>query len=66
VSRNTASFGGGIYNDGGTVNLSFSTVSENTADFDGGGIYNDGGTVTLDSSTVSGNIPDDCVNVPGC
>jgi hypothetical protein len=50
----TPSIGGGIYNDGGTLSLTNSTVSGNTAD-NGGGIYNQGGTTTLTNSTVSGN-----------
>ncbi len=47
---------GGIYNSGtGTLTLTNSTVSGNTAAVDGG-IRNDfGGTLTLNSSTVSGN-----------
>jgi len=55
VSRNTALYGGGIYN-GGTATLTSSTVSSNTGD--GGGIYNDEGlaTLTIASSSVSGNI----------
>ena len=54
--------GGGIYNDGGTVNLTNSTVFGNTAFgdgvsilSDGGGIYNDGGNINLTNSTVSNN-----------
>ena len=46
-------FGGGIFNDG-TLTLTNSTVSGNTATYYGGGIYNYG-TVTLTNSTVSGN-----------
>jgi hypothetical protein len=59
--------GGGIYNDYGTLTVSNSTISGNSAyevcPFDycyggfGGGIYNDG-TVTLNNSTVSGNFAD--------
>ena len=46
--------GGGIYN-GGTLTLTNSTVSGNTAwATRGGGIYNSG-TLTLTNSTVSGN-----------
>jgi hypothetical protein len=71
VTMNTAvTFGGGIYNDGGTVALFSSTVTDNKAVFgNGGGILNNvdaGGTVTLDGSVVSGNLPDNCVGVPGC
>ena len=50
-----ASGGGGIYNRGGMVTLTNSTVSGNTASYDGGGIFNYGGEVTLINSTVSGN-----------
>jgi hypothetical protein len=47
--------GGGILNEGGTVNLIDSTVYASRADHNGGGIYNRGGTVTLLRSTISGN-----------
>jgi predicted outer membrane repeat protein len=47
--------GGGINNNGGTLTVSGSTVSANSAS-SGGGIYNSsGGTVTVSSSTVSVN-----------
>jgi hypothetical protein len=52
---NTAGSGGGIYNVGGTVIVSDSTLSGNDALYNGGGIYNIGGTVTVSSSTLSGN-----------
>jgi hypothetical protein len=54
---NTRAFGGGIYNNGGTLTLNNSTVSGNTAFAGhGGGIANDnGGTLTLTRTTVSGN-----------
>ena len=48
------SFGGGIYNGTGTVNVLNSTVSGNTAVL-GGGIYNANGTVNITSSTISSN-----------
>ncbi|MEG4010063.1 choice-of-anchor Q domain-containing protein [Microcoleus sp. Pol1C5] len=48
--------GGGIYNDGGTVNVTNSTLSNNTvAEGRGGGIYNNGGTVNATNSTFSSN-----------
>ena len=52
--------GGGIYNDGGTVNVSYSTFSDNhsegqNSDNFGGCIYNNGGTVNVSDSTFSGN-----------
>jgi CSLREA domain-containing protein len=46
--------GGGIFNDGGTLTLVRSTVSNNVAAF-GGGIANAVGVVTVQNSTVSGN-----------
>ncbi len=57
LSGNVAEyFGGGIYNNYyGTLTLSGSTLSVNSAS-DGGGIYtNQYGTVTLTDSTLSGN-----------
>ncbi len=54
--------GGGIYNgDGATLNLSDSTVSNNsTAGQPGGGIYGFfNSTINIDSSTISGNVAGD-------
>jgi hypothetical protein len=50
--RPSAARGGGIWNNG-TLTVTNSTVSENTAD-SGGGILT-GGTLTVTNSTVSGN-----------
>ncbi|MEG4214283.1 Calx-beta domain-containing protein [Microcoleus sp. Pol14C6] len=48
--------GGGIYNDGGTVNLSNGlTITNCLASSLGAGIYNNGGTVNATNSTFSGN-----------
>jgi ribosomal protein S28E/S33 len=49
--------GAGIYNDGGTVNVTNSTLSNNivTEGSSGGGIYNNGGTVEVTNSTFSSN-----------
>ncbi|MFI9254686.1 hypothetical protein [Streptomyces sp. NPDC053069] len=47
--------GGGIYNDGGTVTLTMSTVSGNNTNTGGGIVSFNGGTLTLDHSTVSSN-----------
>ena len=47
--------GGGIYNNGGTMTVTNSTLSGNSAINGGGGIYNNGGTVTVTNSTLSGN-----------
>ena len=53
VTNGSASRGGGIYNQG-TLTVSGSTVSNNTAPDQGGGIYNQG-TLTLSGSTLSNN-----------
>ena len=57
-----ASFGGGIYNNGGSATLTLitCTVSNNHVGLPfggamGGGIYNNSGTVEISASTVSGN-----------
>ncbi len=57
---NDASFGGGIHNDGGTLAVTFSTISGNTAFNSGGGINLDpasgsNGTIQIVGSTISGN-----------
>lgn len=46
--------GGGIYNNGGTINMTDTTIYSNTATF-GGGIYNNLGLVTLNNTTLSSN-----------
>jgi len=46
--------GGGILNNGGTLNITNSTISGNTA-FSGGGILGLQGTLTINNSTISGN-----------
>lgn len=55
----TASDGGGVFNDEGTVTISNSTISGNSASEDGGGVYNrrvfDTATVNFSHSIVSGN-----------
>src|SRR5205814_2130110 len=56
-SGNAAGFGGGLYNSGGTVTISNSVLSDNSAHQFGlygysGGIYNDAaGTVTVENSS---------------
>jgi hypothetical protein len=47
--------GGGVYSLGGTVTLTNTTVSGNTASGSGGGMSSLAGTVTLTNTTVSGN-----------
>ena len=46
--------GGGIYNEGGTVMVTNSTLSGNSASVYGGGIHNSG-TLIVTNSTFSGN-----------
>ena len=53
IRHGSATAGGGIVN-GGTLTITNSTVSSNTATSEGGGIFN-GGMLTLMNSTVSGN-----------
>jgi len=55
VANGRESTGGGIYNDHGTVNVSNSTFSQNSATGAGGGILNNHGTVNVSNSTFSGN-----------
>lgn len=57
IEDGLADAGGGIYN-GGTLTITASTLSENSASDAGGGIYNSG-TLTISASTLSGN------SVPG-
>src|SRR5215469_12831821 len=61
ISGNTAAAGGGIANAGGTLTVTGTTVSHNTAPgYGGGGIQNGGlhnvpGLVTVTNSTITGN-----------
>jgi hypothetical protein len=61
VVNNFAFFGGGINNLLGTLTVSGSTLSGNSAASGAGGIDNDEGTVTVSGSTLSGN----CAAVDG-
>jgi hypothetical protein len=47
--------GGAIANDGGTLTVSNSTISDNATCDGGGGIWNDQGTLTVTDSTLWGN-----------
>jgi hypothetical protein len=63
TGNHTTAGGGGIYTTGGTVTVSGSTISDNTA-HDGGGIYSNGATdsvglrprFTLTDSTLTDNV----------
>ncbi len=58
-ANSTYNGSGGCISNSGTLTLTQSTLSGNTADINGGGIYNDaGGTLTLTQSTLSGNTAD--------
>jgi chitodextrinase len=55
---NSAGYGGGIYNDGGVLEIDSSTIVSNTAPLGGSGIgsYNDSGTCTrVGGSLIAGN-----------
>jgi hypothetical protein len=56
VANGRADFSGGIFNNGGTLEVNNSTLSGNSAVTNSGGIGNTGtGTLTVNSSTISGN-----------
>ena len=55
ISPPSKTFGGAIYNDEGTLSISDSTFSHNSADT-GGAIYNKIGTVSISDSSFSGNL----------
>jgi hypothetical protein len=55
VSKNTAGAVGGIYVDGGTLNLTDSTVSGNSTTGNVGGVALSGVTANITNSTISGN-----------
>lgn len=60
---------GGIYTDNGTVSLTSSTVTGNTATSSGSGFYKNSGAVNQLASDVSRNTPDNCTpsgSVPRC
>ncbi len=46
--------GGGVYNDGGVLEINDSTLTDNYA-FAGGAIFNYRGTLTINNTTISGN-----------
>jgi hypothetical protein len=50
--------GGGLYNDLGTLTITDSLISGNSADRDGGGLYNNSFSLTITDSTLSGNSAD--------
>ena len=62
IVTNNADFGAGVFNDGGTVTVTGSSIENNVAATDGGGVYNDrtatlnvvGSTLVLNSSGRDG------------
>jgi hypothetical protein len=59
VTGGSSTLGGGVFNNGGTVTITDSTITGNTststtAEPAGGGIFN-GGTLTITDSTITGN-----------
>lgn len=55
VVGNLALNGGGIYNDGGSLEISGGVIEENEADTEGGGIFNDAGPASIDAVQITGN-----------
>jgi predicted outer membrane repeat protein len=56
VTGGDAHYGGGIFNDEGSLTLSWISIEDNSASLSGGGIYSMGGTVIMDgNTTVTGN-----------
>jgi hypothetical protein len=56
ITGGDAHYGGGIFNDAGSLNLSWISIQDNSASLSGGGIYTMGGTVAMDgNSVVTGN-----------
>ena len=54
VGEQASSLGGGLFNCG-TVTLTMTTITGNSAQHHGGGIYNSYGNMTLINTTISGN-----------
>jgi hypothetical protein len=61
MDLNTAEYGGGVYDDDGTVTLTGDMVMFNRAsEEDGGGVYNDDGTATVTGGRIVFNTPSNC------
>ncbi|NYT20374.1 MAG: PEGA domain-containing protein [Methanomicrobiales archaeon] len=52
ITGGDAHYGGGIFNDGGSLSLSWISIQNNAASLSGGGIYTMGGTVTMEGGSV--------------
>jgi hypothetical protein len=70
VKTNTANQAGAIASVNGSLTLTNSSVTLNTATVNPGGIYYVAGSATLNTTTVTANTPTNCVSspspVPGC
>lgn len=55
ISGNTATFGGGIYANQGTVTLNRDTITGNKATDRGGGVQIEDGTFIMNGGTITGN-----------
>jgi len=55
ITGNNATFGGAIYSQGATVEITSSRINNNYAGFVGGGIYVNDSELKLEDSTVTGN-----------
>jgi hypothetical protein len=55
ITGGNAHYGGGIFNDKGSLVLSWITMEDNAVSFSGGGIYNMYGTVAMNGNTLITN-----------
>ncbi|MCC7550491.1 MAG: hypothetical protein KO316_03180 [Methanobacterium sp.] len=63
LTNGHASYGGGIYNNGGNLFLANSKITANSAN-KGGGIYNSGTSTADDLTIIDGNSPDNVYGNP--
>ena len=56
ISNNYGLHGGGIQNDGGTLEIKDSTFTHNKSSSGGAGLYNESGTATVINTTLSNNV----------
>jgi hypothetical protein len=55
-ANGAGSVGGGLFNQGGSGNITLSSFSANSADAAGGGIANSGGSLTINYNRVANNV----------
>jgi hypothetical protein len=58
LSYSNRSLGGAVFNQGGTITLSQTTIAENMAHYGAGGLVINGGTATIADSTLADNWSD--------